>query len=77
MKESRDFYLKLIEIEIEERRSGKTSQSKFAKDEIDGMITCFDDYLFSTWLNLGDTAFNRLGYRNATDDFLEHLRQHA
>jgi hypothetical protein len=75
MKESRDFYLKLIETEVEERRAGRISQVRFLKDEIDGIIAYFDDYLFSLWLSLGDTAFNRLGYRNATDDFLEHLKQ--
>ena len=76
MKESRDFYLKLIKAGVEEWRASKMSQAKFTEDEVSGMIKYFNDYLFSLWLPMGDTAFNRLGYRNATDDFLEHLRQY-
>jgi len=66
----------MIEAEVEDRRTSKTSQAKFTEDDVSGMIKYFNDYLFSLWLPMGDTAFNRLGYRNATDDFLEHLRQY-
>jgi len=39
------------------------------------LVDVYDDFLFSLWMSMGDTAFNRLGYRNATDDLLEQLKQ--
>ena len=78
MKRSRDYYLKRLEKIVEARRE-RNSQALpgLSRDTAQGMISVFDDYLFSLWLSTGDTAFNRLGYRNATDDLLEQLRQHA
>ena len=38
-----------------------TSQEKVLIEE------SFDDYIMYIWLHLGDTLFNRNGYRNATD----------
>ena len=74
MKESREFYLGIIEKLVEERiESNQPFKPGLSQDDIKGMHAVFDDYLFSVWINLGDTAFNRLGYRNATDDLLEHL----
>lgn len=33
----------------------------------------FDDYMMYIWVHLGDTRFNRHGYRKATDIVIENI----
>ena len=42
---------------------------KYSLEERKIMCHSYDDYLLYIWMNLGDTNFNRLGYRQATDIF--------
>ena len=34
-----------------------------------------DDYVMYIWVHLGDTRYNRSGYRNAVDKLTQHLGQ--
>lgn len=75
MKRSRDYYLKRLTSLVEDIRLGnKAIISDMSPDTRMGMLSVFDDYLFSTWLSIGDTAFNREGYRNATDKISDELK---
>ena len=76
MKRSKDYYLKRLTTLVEEIRAGKEARiSDMTVDTRAGMLAVFDDYLFSKWLLIGDTAFNRQGYRNATDRIIESLKE--
>ncbi len=44
------------------------------KEDRDGMNEVMYDYCMSKFLMIGDTAFNRDGYRNATDKIIEHFK---
>ena len=48
-----------------------------SKQTASSMLNVFHDFLFSLWICLGDTQFNKLGYRNASDDLFEQLRQYV
>jgi len=75
VKRSRDYYLKRLTSLVEDIRLGnKAIISDMSPDTRMGMLSVFDDYLFSTWLSIGDTAFNREGYRNATDKISDELK---
>ncbi len=75
MKRSSDYYLRVLSKHVEDVREGKDiNLSEASKDTILGMKAVLDDYLFSLWMSMGDTAFNRSGYRNATDLVIEHLK---
>ena len=75
MKRSSDYYLKRLTQCVEDIRQGKNIDlHTLSEDTTLGMKSVLDDYLFSKWLFLGDTAFNREGYRNATDLIIEHLK---
>lgn len=37
------------------------------ENELQIIKTNFDDYIMYIWMHLGDTRFNRSGYRTATD----------
>lgn len=77
MKRSRDYYLKRIGQNVEALRENKAYIVPNLTDDVrEGMLLVFNDYLLSVWMRVGDTAFNRQGYRNATDDLLEQLKQH-
>ena len=41
----------------------------YSPEERKIMCHSYNDYLLYIWMNLGDTNFNRLGYRKATDIF--------
>ena len=41
--------------------------------DISVMKQNYDDFLMYIWMFLGDTRFNRLGYRNATDELSKQL----
>ena len=41
--------------------------------DISDMKKNYDDFLMYIWMILGDTRFNRLGYRNATDELSKQL----
>jgi len=78
MKQSRDFYLRLLSNIVEDKlEREKRDLPRLTEDTTAGILSVFDDYLFSVWLNLGDTAFNKLGYRKVTDDLLEQLKKHV
>ena len=78
MRRSPDYYLKRLERIVEVRRETQNYEKPLVShDTAKGMVHVFDDYLLSLWMRIGDTAFNRMGYRNATDDLLEQLKQHT
>lgn len=56
------------------RADKDVSLKNIPDDTLHGLESVLDDYLMMTFLNIGDTAFNRLGYRNATDKIIEHLK---
>ncbi len=47
----------------------KTSKAfpKLSDEEVRIIKRNFEDYMMYIWMHLGDTRFNRSGYRNATD----------
>ena len=76
VKRSKDYYLNRLTALVEGVRSGKEMMiSSMSVDTRMGILDVFDDYLFSKWLLIGDTAFNREGYRNATDKISESLKE--
>ena len=75
MKRSKDYYLKRLTSLVEDARLGNEAIiSDIPLDTRMGMLDVFNDYLFSKWLSIGDTAFNREGYRNATDKISDELK---
>ena len=74
MKRSRDFYLKAVSDSVEKKMEHAVPFCRdISKDTVDGMLSVFDDYILAVWMSMGDTAFNRSGYRKVTDDLFEHL----
>ena len=74
MKRSRDFYLKAVSDSVEKKMENAVPFCRdISKDTVDGMLSVFDDYILAVWMSMGDTAFNRSGYRKVTDDLFEHL----
>ena len=61
---------------IQRLRSGEeVDVSKLPPTEIKLINSLYDDYLMNIWMHLGDTRFNRLGYRNATDYLSRELQK--
>jgi len=78
MKKSRDCYLKILESLVESRRRDKDYKFPMLSAEtVSGLTEVFNDYLFSLWMSIGDTAFNEMDYRNSTDSLFEHLKRHT
>ena len=60
----------LLDSLIENLCQGKDVDfTKYTAEERKIMCHSYNDYLLYIWMNLGDTNFNRLGYRQATDIF--------
>ena len=57
------------------RRGETVCLADFPSEEIDIIRALYDDYLMNIWLHLGDTNFNRLGYRHATDVLSNELQK--
>ena len=75
MKRSKNYYLKRMEHIVNGLREDKNiNLDELSPDIIRGLSSVLDEYMMSTFMNIGDTAFNRLGYRNATDKIIEHLK---
>lgn len=77
---SRDYCLKRLSEIVEGRLENSNDDSMHSVSRVpshvaEELIKVYDEFLFSLWLSMGDTAFNKLGYRNATDDLLEQLKQ--
>jgi hypothetical protein len=67
--------MSVISSVIQRLRKGETVDlSVFPTKEIDMIRSLYDDYLMNIWFHLGDTNFNRLGYRNATDHLSRELQ---
>ena len=76
MKRSKNYYFKRLTQLVEKRIENRDYKIvMMTPDTASGIIEIFDEYLFSLWINIGDTSFNRLGYRNVTDDLLEQLKE--
>jgi hypothetical protein len=76
MKRSRNYYLKRLSNLVERHRSNQSlALEGLSEATQSGLINVFSEYLYSTWMDLGDTAFNRQGYRSSTDFIFEHLQQ--
>jgi hypothetical protein len=74
MKKSRDFYLKEVSDAVEKKMDLHIPFCKnLSDDTVEGMLEVYDDYILAVWMSMGDTAFNRTGYRKITDDLFEHL----
>lgn len=67
--------MSVISSVIQRLRKGEAVDiTAFPEKEIDMMRSLYDDYLMNIWFHLGDTNFNRLGYRNATDHLSRELQ---
>lgn len=65
----------LINEKIQQIREGKDfCVSDLHQKDIQIMREKFQDYLMYIWLHLGDTRFNRQGYRKATDILCNELK---
>jgi len=68
-------YLDRLDSLIEAHRAGQEIDlERLSQESVVGLLNVFDEYLYTTWMHMGDTTFNRTGYRNSTDFVLEHLR---
>jgi len=56
------------------RKGQEVSLNGLTDAEISLMREKFDDYIMYIWLHLGDTRFNRHGYRTATDILCKTLK---
>ena len=75
MKRSKSYYLKRMDHLVCGLRENKSiSLNEMHPETLEGLRSVLDEYLMSTFMSIGDTAFNRLGYRNATDKIIEHLK---
>ena len=75
MKRSRNYYLKRLDQMVH----SLIDEKKVVLEELTletslGLESVMDDYILSKFLTIGDTAFNRDGYRNATDKIIEHFK---
>jgi hypothetical protein len=78
MIESKTYYTEQLEEFMRLRLNDKNyCIPSISKQTASLMLSVFNDFLFSLWICLGDTKFNKLGYRNASDDLFEQLRQHV
>jgi len=61
----------LINEIVQQLRSGENVDlGSYTDRQITSIKKHYDNYLMYIWLSLGDTRFNRCGYRNATDKIL-------
>jgi len=75
MKRSSDYYLKRLSCYVESARMGESVDlSALDDDTFSGLNEVFNQYLLSLWMSIGDTSFNRDGYRKSTDYLLEQLK---
>ena len=75
MKRSQSYYLKRLSQCVEKlRRHKNVDIQMIPHDTREGMKNVFDLYLEEKWMNIGDTAFNKLNYRNITDYLIEQLK---
>jgi hypothetical protein len=75
MKRSRAYYIKQLEEHVRNYRGDENyCLPQMSRQDALGLMESFNDFLFSLWISVGDTAFNRQGYRHATDDLLEQLK---
>ena len=75
MKRSNDYYLKRLSFYVEAARMGdKVDLRTLDKEMLSGLKEVFNQYLLSLWMSIGDTSFNRDGYRETTDYLLEQLK---
>jgi len=74
MKRSQSYYLKRVSACVEKLRSGENVNIEtISIDTREGMKKVFNEYLEGLWLRIGDTAFNKIDYRNTTDYLFEQL----
>lgn len=75
MTRSREYYLRrldrLVNDLIEEKNVDLGDLTPSTELGIEAVL---DDYILEKFLSIGDKAFNRGGYRNATDMIIEHLK---
>ena len=74
MKRSEKYYLNRVSRCVEKIRRGESVIiSSIPEDTLCGMKDVFELYLEHLWMRVGDTAFNRMNYRSATDYLFEQL----
>ena len=62
---------------VQNARSGKKiNLDLYSRDELAIISHALSDYIIHVWTYLGDTHFNRKGYRQATDLLEKKLAQH-
>lgn len=76
MTRSKNYFLNKLHLLVEDIRANEIGYSfcEITKEDKDGMDAVMYDYCMSKFLMIGDTAFNREGYRNATDKIIEHFK---
>lgn len=76
MTKSKNYFLNKLHNLVEEIRANESDYlfDEITKEDRDGMNEVMYDYCMSKFLMIGDTAFNRDGYRNATDKIIEHFK---
>lgn len=76
MTKSKNYFLNKLHNLVEDIRSSEEGYlfDEITKEDRDGMNEVMYDYCMSKFLMIGDTAFNRDGYRNATDKIIEHFK---
>ena len=75
MKRSQSYYLKRLSRCVEKLRCHENVDVQMIPhDTREGMKHVFDLYLEEKWMSIGDTAFNKLNYRNITDYLIEQLK---
>ena len=75
MKRSRSYYLKRLDKMVHNLIDEKNVVLEDLTLETSlGLESVMDDYILNKFLTIGDTAFNRDGYRNATDKIIEHFK---
>lgn len=57
----------LIHSAVTDLMKSKDSVKQYSEKEIKVMEEKIDDYVMYIWMTLGDTRYNRSGYRNAVD----------
>ncbi len=78
MKRSEEYYLKRIEKCVDKIMQGKTIKfDDISCDTLLGMKNVSIVYLEKLWMTIGDTAFNKMNYRVATDYLFEQLDSHT
>ena len=78
MKRSESYYLNRVSCFVEKIRDGEdVDLDEVSSDTLRGMRDVFVLYLEHLWMRIGDTAFNRSNYRDATDYLFEQLELNA